>query len=309
VPNTALVLLTGALGTCTVTADQIGNSNYAAAPQVTRAFSVTKVPQTITFAPLPDRTTADPPFNVSASSSSGLAVTFTASGSCTIAGTLVTLTGPGACTITAQQAGNATYAAAPDVSRTFNISQFSRVFLPLVTNNYGPPDLTVTAFTVTPANPAAGQPATVSIVVKNQGNSQTGAFWVDFYINPARPPTGPNDPWNATGNCTLKPCYGIVWFVAGGLGPGQSATLTSDPGSYDSQRTVWPGYFVSGSSDLYVFVDSWNPPVVSGAVLESDETNNRAEIHNLGVLGPNPAGALRVPLPEQLPARPALPGK
>ncbi len=305
-PTTALVLLSGALGTCTVTADQLGNTNFAPAPQVTRPFSITKVPQTITFAPLPNRTTADPPFTVSASASSSLAVTFIASGSCTVVGNLVTLKGPGTCTITAQQAGNATYAAAPDVSQSFNISTFNRVFLPLVTRDYGPPDLVVTAFTVTPANPVAGQPATVTVVVKNQGNSQTGSFWVDFYINPARPPVGPNDPWNATGNCTLKPCYGIVWFVAGGLAPGQSVTLVSVPSSYDAQRTVWPGAFASGSSDLYVFVDSWNPTVATGAVTEFDETNNRAEIHNLGVLGPNPASALRVPLPEQLPARPAL---
>ena len=303
--SSALVVLPGVLGSCAITATQAGNLNYAAA-SVVHTFNITKAPQTITFGALPNRTSGDAPFTVNATSTSSLPVTFTASGNCTISGNRVTLTGAGSCTITAHQAGDATYAVAPDVPQTFTISSFSRVFLPMMgRNTYGPPDLGVTAFTVNPGNPAAGQAATISIVVKNQGTGPAGPFWVDFYINPATPPTGPNTPWNTT--CTLKPCYGIAWFITGGLAAGQSATLTSDPSSYYAANTVWPGYFVSGSNDLYVFIDSWNPPLPTGAVAEFDETNNRAELHGLGVAGPNPASALRVPVPESLPARPARP--
>lgn len=64
--------------------------------------------QTITFAPLATRRATDPPFTVSATSSSGLPITFSASGVCTVSGTTVTLTGSGTCTITATQAGDAT---------------------------------------------------------------------------------------------------------------------------------------------------------------------------------------------------------
>jgi beta-lactam-binding protein with PASTA domain len=40
-----------------------------------------------------------------------------------VTGATVHLTGPGSCTITASQAGNANYAAAADVSRTFRIAR------------------------------------------------------------------------------------------------------------------------------------------------------------------------------------------
>jgi uncharacterized delta-60 repeat protein len=77
--------------------------------------------QSITFAPLPDRTFGDPPFAVSATATSGLSVTFTAAGACTINGSRVTITGSGACSITASQDGNGTYAPAPDVTQAFQV--------------------------------------------------------------------------------------------------------------------------------------------------------------------------------------------
>jgi hypothetical protein len=64
---------------------------------------------------------------VSATSTSGRAVTFTASGTCTVIGTEVAFTGFGDCTITADEAGNDTYAAAESVSQTFEIVSGSNV--------------------------------------------------------------------------------------------------------------------------------------------------------------------------------------
>ena len=79
--------------------------------------------QSITFAPLADRTVIEPPFEISASASSGLTVTFLTIGTCTVSGSTLTLTGVGSCTIIAQQGGNAGYSAALDVSRSFNITK------------------------------------------------------------------------------------------------------------------------------------------------------------------------------------------
>jgi hypothetical protein len=79
--------------------------------------------QSITFAALAAKTFGDADFTVTATASSGLSVTFTASGSCTIAGATVHLTGAGACDITAHQAGDATWFAAPDVVRSFAIAK------------------------------------------------------------------------------------------------------------------------------------------------------------------------------------------
>ena len=117
----ALVHLTGA-GSCTVTAQQTGDTNYLAAADVPQTFSIAKASQTIAFAALSGKTWGDADFNVGATSSSGLPVSFTASGNCTVAGTLVQVTSAGSCTVTAHQAGNVNYGAAPDVSRSFPIA-------------------------------------------------------------------------------------------------------------------------------------------------------------------------------------------
>jgi uncharacterized protein (TIGR03437 family) len=80
--------------------------------------------QTITFAPLVDRTVDLSPFTISATASSGLPVTFSASPAnvCTVTGTTVILVGVGQCSITASQAGNANYPPAQPVTRTFSVT-------------------------------------------------------------------------------------------------------------------------------------------------------------------------------------------
>ncbi len=88
-----------------------------------------KQDQSISFAPLADKILGEPPFGVTATASSGLPMTFTASGPCTVSGSAVTLTATGVCTITASQAGNATFNAALNVSQRFNVLspvQFAR---------------------------------------------------------------------------------------------------------------------------------------------------------------------------------------
>ena len=126
----SVLTVTGA-GTCTVTANQAGNASYAAAAPVQRSI-VSPLGQTITFAPLPDRLLSDPDFNVVATSSSGLPVSFSASGPCTVTGNQVHVTGGGTCTITASQAGNATNAPAASVSRSFGIRwPFAGFFQPV----------------------------------------------------------------------------------------------------------------------------------------------------------------------------------
>src|SRR5580765_5482960 len=112
-------------GTCTVKYDQAGNAGFNPAPQVTESVTAAKINQTITFAALGNKTFGDADFNVSATASSGLPVSFAASGSCTVTGTTVHLTGAGSCTITASQAGNGNFNAAADVPRTFTIAKAS----------------------------------------------------------------------------------------------------------------------------------------------------------------------------------------
>jgi hypothetical protein len=77
--------------------------------------------QSISFAPLADKILSEPAFGVTATASSGLAVTFTASGPCSVSGSTVSLSGTGECTITAAQGGNDSFNPAPDVSQSFNV--------------------------------------------------------------------------------------------------------------------------------------------------------------------------------------------
>jgi len=62
--------------------------------------------QSITFKPIPDRTTADGDFNPNARASSGLPVAYTAYGGCTMRNGMVHVFAAGLCWITAHQNGN-----------------------------------------------------------------------------------------------------------------------------------------------------------------------------------------------------------
>jgi hypothetical protein len=109
-------------GLCTVIASQPGNTYYNPAPAVSRAFAIAKAGQTISFGPLPNKTYGSPDFSVSATASSGLPVSFSASGNCTVSGATMHLTGAGSCTVNASQPGDVAYNAAPDVSQSFSIA-------------------------------------------------------------------------------------------------------------------------------------------------------------------------------------------
>ena len=125
-PDGSTITLVAA-GTCTIRADQGGNGIYKAANPVNRSFTVARVAQTITFATLPNRTRAQSPVIVTATSSSGLPVQFstTTPSICTAGGTngtVITLLAAGTCTVRADQPGDTYWAAAPTVSRGFKVT-------------------------------------------------------------------------------------------------------------------------------------------------------------------------------------------
>ena len=122
VSGNSLTLL--AAGNCSVTASQSGNSSYAAAPPVTRSFSVLQGTQTISFAALSDQVLGGGVIAISASSSSGLAVSLisTTPTVCTLSGSNLSLLAAGTCTLTANQAGNANYSSAASVTRSFAVA-------------------------------------------------------------------------------------------------------------------------------------------------------------------------------------------
>jgi hypothetical protein len=94
----------------------------------TMTVTVVGTGQSITFGALTDKIISDTPPTLSATATSGLTVAFTSAttGICAVSGTSVTFVGPGTCTINANQAGDATRAAAPQVQRSFAIAYLTQ---------------------------------------------------------------------------------------------------------------------------------------------------------------------------------------
>ena len=84
-----------------------------------------KQDQTITFTSAPpSNATVGGSYAVSATASSGLAVTFasTTTGVCTVMGSTVSFVAAGTCTVQASQSGNANYHAAASILQSFNVT-------------------------------------------------------------------------------------------------------------------------------------------------------------------------------------------
>ncbi len=142
----AEIHLTGA-GSCTITASQEGDSTFNPATAVARTFAISKADQQITLEVLPDKKFGDADFGISATSSSNLAVSFSASGNCTVAGAQVHITGAGSCDVTASQDGNSNYNPAAAVKRTFSIGKGDQqiTFDVLADKTFGDPDFSIGA--------------------------------------------------------------------------------------------------------------------------------------------------------------------
>jgi len=116
-----------AAGSCVVAANQAGNANYSAAPQVTRTIAVGPARQTITFGAAPTLIVGGTG-TLSATASSGLAVTFSSTtlALCTVSGATVTGVASGSCVVAANQPGTANYSAAPQVTQTIVVGPASQ---------------------------------------------------------------------------------------------------------------------------------------------------------------------------------------
>ncbi len=101
-----------------VVMDDVGLARSQAA-----TLTVRLNPQTITFASPGDQSFSFTPLKLTASASSGLPVSFAIdSGPASVDGNTLTLTGTGSVTVRASQGGDASYAAAASVVRTFTVT-------------------------------------------------------------------------------------------------------------------------------------------------------------------------------------------
>jgi hypothetical protein len=114
-------------GSTIITAHQSGNETYNPAPDVSATLTVNPAPkqnQTITGLSDITKTVGDDDFELSATASSGLSVSYASSNPsvATISGSTVHIVGAGTTTITASQAGNDAYNPAPDVTATLTVN-------------------------------------------------------------------------------------------------------------------------------------------------------------------------------------------
>jgi hypothetical protein len=116
------VSLLGA-GKVSILAWQPGNSNFNAAASVQQSFTVSQVPQSISFGALSPQRAGDAPFPLNGTASSGLPIIFSIlSGPASLSGNVLTLTGWGMVVVRASQPGNNIYAAAANVDQPLTVS-------------------------------------------------------------------------------------------------------------------------------------------------------------------------------------------
>jgi hypothetical protein len=166
-------------GACVINANQPGDSNWNAAPQAQQSFAVGQGAQTIAFisAAPPAAVVGGATYTPAATATSGLTVSFTidaaSSGVCTISGGVVSFTGVGNCTVNANQPGNASWSAAPQVQQGFAVGKGSQTitFAPLADTSLSASPLTLSASVNSPLTVSFS--STTSLVCTVSGTSLT----------------------------------------------------------------------------------------------------------------------------------------
>jgi hypothetical protein len=110
-------------GTTQIIARQAGNATISAAPPASRVLVVSKKTQTISFNAISAKDVNDAPFAITATSSSGLPVSFSSDNSlvATVDGNMITIKGLGSARITASQGGDNTFGMADPVTRELTV--------------------------------------------------------------------------------------------------------------------------------------------------------------------------------------------
>ena len=314
-------------GDCVIKASAPATDNYSAASS-RQTVSITKANQTIDFSAIADKTYGDGDFAPGAEASSGLAVSYAASGDCSIVSGKVSITGAGSCTVMASQAGNGNYNAATDVVRSFSIAMATPVL-----NWSNPADITYgTALGTTQLNATASY----------NGNSVAGAFAytpaegtkLDAGTHTLRADFTPTDTTNynsafkmvsitvnkAASTTTVTVANGIyngepqggsaVVTGAGGLNQsltvsysgrngtvyGPSATAPTNAGDYTASASYAGGANHVGSSDAKEFsIAKANATIrVSGDTFTYDGTAKGASGSATGVGGADLSGGLNL---------------
>ncbi|HEU5214568.1 MAG TPA: PASTA domain-containing protein, partial [Gaiellaceae bacterium] len=162
--NTAATFtMTSGTTACQVKYDQAGNANYNAAPQVTESVTATKAAQAITVTThAPASAVYNSQFTVAATGGgSANPVTFSSAGGCSNTAATFTMTsGTTTCQVKYDQAGDANYNAAPEVTESVTAQKANQAIA--VTTHAPASAVFNTQFTVAATAGASGNPVTFS---------------------------------------------------------------------------------------------------------------------------------------------------
>ncbi|HUR23939.1 MAG TPA: hypothetical protein VMZ73_08725, partial [Acidimicrobiales bacterium] len=234
-----------ATGSCVIQADQAGNASFNAALRVTQSVNVVAAPpanQTISFtSSAPVNPAVGGTYTPAATATSGLPVTFSiASGStsvCSIGGaTLVTFNATGSCVIQADQAGNASFNAAPRVTQTVTVVAAPPANQFITFSSTAPVNPAVGA-TYTPAASATSNlPVTFSIASASSAVCSLGGAVVTF---------------NATGSCVIQADQAGNASFNPALRVTQSVNVVAPQADVSVTKTDSPDPVVAGSNITY----------------------------------------------------------
>jgi len=216
--------------------------------------------QMITFDPLPDVTFGASPITLAAAASSGLAVSYAASGACSVAGSTLTFSGPGTCTVTASQAGDASWAAAPDVTRSFTVHGAVAPTILFHDSFTGPAGQTLEAHNSAYAKYPSGD----YLYLTGNGAVSTPSYGLEHYNGPYSSTQGVQFEFTTMFQPSLDQQWGVEVYAHSpgdrsedaylGIGPAGGGTI------YDIYGTVFhefpSGYFQDNTT--YTFFASYD---------------------------------------------------
>ena len=218
-------------GSCIVDANQAGDANYSAAPQVKRTISVVKpVAQAITRFNPPSSGVVNGSVTLSATGGgSNQPVVFsvdptTTAGVCSVSGTTLHLSQVGRCVVDANEAGDSLYLPAPQVQRTVTVVKAPQ------TISFTAPTVATIGGTYQPvASAASGLSVTFSIDSSTRPGvcSMTASGLVNF-VGPGRCVISADQTGDASWNAapTVKQSVASVLALGGTVAPQQRAVLT-----------------------------------------------------------------------------------
>lgn len=251
------ITVTGA-GTISITATQVGNTNFVAAPAVSQSVKIVKADQEITvltLGELQDGIFQGQSFDLTASATSGLAVAYEVTGPATFTDGVLAVTGAGVITIVVTQPGDDNYNAAAPVTISFEITEADQsiTFGEIQGRTFGdaPIELSATASSGLPITYEVEGPATlagnlltftgpgqVTVIATQQGTDGIAAaapISYTFCVNPPQPTISVGEPdENNAITLSSSASEGNTWTINGEVADLTSADLLiSQPGDYE----------------------------------------------------------------------------